>query len=349
MDDEPLSDLLSDAEALVERISDDLKTLRERGAVGGRFQREAVARVFRHVHTLKGSAAVATELESVSEIADAFETLLDAVRGGRLNLDEATLDLLDTALDSIATHLNDAARGAQTIPSNELVSRLREVTSHSASQFPGSDDVIKYLPQDLAHALNEPERVRLHAALAEGARLFVIEANFGLTSFDDQLRALHGALETDGEVISTLPYVNAATPERVNFKIVYAAQRSDEEVAACLAPFGATVLKESRERETSESPPVQSGDGAASSTAAPHASTHAQTAVRVRVSQDELDALVSLTRELSADVAAALRSAQGGANEVGARIETRFRELEKRLDEMRLTPLGQTLERAVRA
>jgi two-component system chemotaxis sensor kinase CheA len=80
MDDELLSEFLAEAEDLIELLYADIASLRARGAEG-RARRALVGRIFRHVHTIKGSASAAG-LEATGGLAHEFETLLDGVRMG---------------------------------------------------------------------------------------------------------------------------------------------------------------------------------------------------------------------------------------------------------------------------
>ena len=81
----------------------------------------------------------------------------------------------------------------------------------------------------LAAAAHEFENV-LHSlrkhALAEGARLFLVQTDFDVSDFDQQYQTLKERLSKTGEVISTEPSVNKERPGKVNFKILYAALKT---------------------------------------------------------------------------------------------------------------------------
>ncbi|HYG78780.1 MAG TPA: Hpt domain-containing protein, partial [Pyrinomonadaceae bacterium] len=95
MSDQILSEFLAETEDLLEVLFGDLQALRVRRSEG-RARRELVGRIFRHVHTIKGSSAT-VELNSMTRIAHEFETLLDGVRLGRVPVDDAVMDALDDA------------------------------------------------------------------------------------------------------------------------------------------------------------------------------------------------------------------------------------------------------------
>ncbi|MCA1591357.1 MAG: Hpt domain-containing protein [Acidobacteria bacterium] len=361
MDDQLLQDFLSDAGDLVAALYDDIRALRERRGEG-HARRALVERIFRNIHTFKGSAASAGQ-ESATEIAHAFETLLDGVRLGRVSLDDAVLGALETALDAISTNLA-AVRGEQTIVPRGLVERLCLPASNFATQLPASEAaaVFQSVPEDVARALDVYERQRLCEALQEGARLFVITVDFDLTNFDEHLRALQESLAERGEVVSTIPGINAAAPARISFRLIHASRENVEQIAARLSPFGATLLEAERANDDFTHAPSRTdsvGDDEADD-ARPdesHASASSP-ALRVRVATGEIDELISLARELTTETDGALDIARASAKDAAARdalefgaarVRERLRELGGKLAGLRVVPLRQTLERAARA
>src|ERR1051325_8354697 len=118
MDDRLLSEFLAEAEELVEELYADVALLRARRA-DGRARRELVGRLFRHVHTFKGTASAAG-LEAAGSLAHEFETLLDAVRLGRRSADEAVLDAFEEAVGALGESISAAARGEETRESGAL-------------------------------------------------------------------------------------------------------------------------------------------------------------------------------------------------------------------------------------
>src|ERR1043166_9329266 len=78
MDDQLLNEFLAEAEEIIEGLHADLASLRARRGEG-RARRELVGRIFRQVHTVKGTASSAG-LEAASRLAHEFESLLDALR-----------------------------------------------------------------------------------------------------------------------------------------------------------------------------------------------------------------------------------------------------------------------------
>jgi len=95
---------VTDAEELVEKLFRALQQLRVRQSVG-RIRRQLTGKIFRQVHTLKGSAGAA-EKDSISRLAHEFESVLDGVRLGRIGIDDAVLDTFEDAAHAISEMLS---------------------------------------------------------------------------------------------------------------------------------------------------------------------------------------------------------------------------------------------------
>ena len=99
---------ISDAKDIVDRLYADLQQLRSLRAQG-RHRRELASRIFRHVHTLKGSAG-SIGLQFVSQLAHEFESVLDGVRLGRVTIDDAVLNLFEDTADALTDALANSGR-----------------------------------------------------------------------------------------------------------------------------------------------------------------------------------------------------------------------------------------------
>lgn len=362
MDDQLLREFLAEAEDLIEVLIGDLQALRVRRHEG-RARRELIGRIFRHVHTIKGSAAAA-ELEVTSQIAHEFETLLDGVRLGRVAIDESVLDAFDDGAAAITQNLNAIARREMPpAPPQMLIERLRRLalkTDVVEMDARAARHLLAALPEDIARSLSEYEEHRLREATSEGAQLFVIGVNFDLATFDEGFRDLSDALAETGELISTLPGLEASAPDQINFRIVYATEATPDEVASRIAPFGAINLT-SLGGEKEEAAPSSAEEDEASSVPTSESilpQSIAPLSTLVRVELHQLDEMISAAHELLTDTTATLDLAlsadlaRGERTEMeirAARIRRRFVELEERLIELRMIPVAQTLTRAARA
>jgi two-component system, chemotaxis family, sensor kinase CheA len=89
---------------------------------------EPVGGLFRSIHTIKGMGAT-MGFTGVAELAHRMESLLDAVRHGRLTPDAGTFELLFRAVDALGVAVEAAAAGQEAAPDAALVTALDQVTS----------------------------------------------------------------------------------------------------------------------------------------------------------------------------------------------------------------------------
>ncbi|MFL6257040.1 MAG: chemotaxis protein CheA [Pyrinomonadaceae bacterium] len=359
MDERLLREFLAEAEELIEELYGDVAELRVlRGQ--GPARRELVARIFRHAHTVKGTAAAAG-LDAAGQVAHEFESLLDAVRRGGVPLDEEALDACEEAVGALAESLKAAARGDSWAVPARLSERLSRLTTHEP---PAVHAVEELLPPEVARGLSAHERSSLSEAIAEGARAYLISVSFDLSDFDEQYKRLSESLKESGEVVSTQPFVNDVGPGRVGFRIVYASAEAFTKLSERAAAFGATLAATDTAVESADKTVEETRDETVETSeaveAAPLATTSATSlaspnATGVRITLEELDELISATHGLFADTLGALDHAlavgEGRAEleERARAVRRRFFELEERLIGLRMVSLRASLLRAARA
>ncbi|HVS81022.1 MAG TPA: ATP-binding protein [Pyrinomonadaceae bacterium] len=340
--DEEQGQFIADAREIVERLDRDLEQLRAVRSRGPK-RRELAARIFRRVHTLKGSAGT-LGLQSVSRIAHECEGVLDGVRLGRIEITDDVLDAFEDASDAIARAL-EAGSSKQSEPkADAVVERLHALAALSKKQGTIASGLRSALPTEIARALSEYDLQHAREAIREGAKLFIVSAGFALESFDEQFRELSKLLGQSGEIIATVPG-EPATAEELNFRLLYAAELVSNETLRQASALGRIELDELKiEPFTAgakillETPP----------SIAP--SSLPSDSVSVRVELDELDELISETSELFRDASNALESLRGPTNKpavdaAAAHLRRKFVELEERLIKLRLVPCAEIFER----
>src|SRR5947209_12368726 len=121
--DEAQNRFIADARDILDKLHRDLEHLRA-VQLQGRQRRELAGRIFRRVHTLKGSAG-SLGLKSVSAIAHEMESVLDGVRLGRIDFGEALIDLLASAADAMLQALESVEAEAYLPTARHLIDRLK--------------------------------------------------------------------------------------------------------------------------------------------------------------------------------------------------------------------------------
>jgi two-component system chemotaxis sensor kinase CheA len=89
---------------------------------------EAVGGLFRSIHTIKGMGAT-MGFTGVAELSHRIESLLDAVRHGRVAVEQGTFQLLFRAVDALDHAVEEAAGGRDPAPDPELTGALETATS----------------------------------------------------------------------------------------------------------------------------------------------------------------------------------------------------------------------------
>jgi len=350
--DQNRGEFLIEIEELIEKVFSGLDQLREDSA-NQNSRRQSIDQVFRHVHSIKGLSA-AIGLEAVSHIAHEFETLLDALRIGRVPVDEGVLQISEHAVDALAESLGLAASGIVEPSRRALFNQIQTAARRESGESSADTEaVLESIPSDIWQALSEDEKQRIVNVVQEGTPVFVVAASFDITSFDEEFFRLREILAQTGEVIATSPTVDPRQSDQVNFRILYANPATLADLQKGTAGSGATFTRVER-RETSapvaaNSQPITTSDNTTSVSAL---------ATFVRTDLAKLDHLISSTHELLRATSSALGIAVGQKQtnkrtreqlqSLAETIRTSFMGLENELINLRMISLGPTLQRAMR-
>ena len=102
-----LKDFFEEAFEMLDRLEQNILILdNERNNV------DAIQEIFRAVHTLKGSAG-AVELVETQKYAHRFEDLLDLIRNNKIEVDDATIDVLLKGIDILKDLINTASEESE--------------------------------------------------------------------------------------------------------------------------------------------------------------------------------------------------------------------------------------------
>lgn len=350
MDDSALlKQFVAEAAELVESLQADLDRLAEQHA-SGRVNPELLNRIFRAAHSIKGMAGMAG-LEEIRGVAHRFEDLLDDMRMGRYRPGPAALASFSEVAEGLGQLVSSAGRGAGREPERltSLIDSLREERPETKAEDPA--DVVD-LDETVRRTLTEYEEHRLLENIRDRRPLYEVRVAFDLMTFDSGFRALNEELTSTGEVISTLPGAGAADPMQIAFRIIYATDDAPETIGERAARFDAEAALISHYPEPEPEPVAVE--------TAPEPAVDA-TAPSVRVEMRELDQLAVLAQRLALRTSELLASytrlvepaALSARQQFDLKQRTRvlergFLELEERLVELRLVPLGPSFARARR-
>ncbi|MBA3514052.1 MAG: Hpt domain-containing protein [Pyrinomonadaceae bacterium] len=366
--DQSQRQFLAETEDLIEQIFDDLDELREK-ANDRRDRRELVDRIFRRVHRVKGSAA-SLGLGGLSEIAHEFESLLSAVRAGRIVVDNDVLGTCESAAVALGESLQLASSGVIEPSRQALFERIRVLARvNNAKASLDFLSVLNSLPFETGQSsLTDDEKHRLEQAVAEGDDLYVVTTSFDIASFAEEFSRLKEKLAARGEVIATSPMVGAQRSNKINFQILFAGASLDV-ADPDLADFvGMGIMRVASKPETSASDgkaepgspsrqPAWGGD-ANSLVAGLKLTTSSSLSNFIRTDLDDLDRLISSTHDLFRATAKALDLALSPhiSNEVQEELERldvqirrSFLSVEENLIGLRMVSIAPVLQRSARA
>jgi len=330
---------VSDAKDILDRLYGDLQQLRAMRSQG-RQRRELASRIFRHVHTLKGTAA-SMGFQSVGDVAHEFESVLDGVRLGRVTIDDTSLNLFESATDLIAEELASTAKPDQT-KTQALIAQLHALAARASQKAVIAGSLRSALPEDIARSLSEYDLQHAREAVREGARLFIVDASFSIDTFDTQFRDLTALLGKSGEVIATVPG-RAAAADEISFRLLYAAQFIADQIRLKASELGTVSFSEL---------PIETPESSSAATPAVALSQPLDSSVAsVRVGLNQLDDLTSALSDLLRDTNKALITVQRTSDletvtNATSNLRRRFVQLGERLIKLRLVPLSDLLNGA---
>jgi len=344
-------EFLVDIEELVEKLFAETEELRQQEAQGP-LRRELLASIFRHVHSIKGVAATAG-FNSVSDLAHQTETLLDSARSGRVTIAAAFVEVLEDAANAISESLSSMAVGVDTTPLTKLKQSIHDLDQQGptlATSLPLPD-----LPPDIAPSLNENEKQLLLEALRENENLYVVTADFGLAVFDKEFHDLRTILSQLGAVISSMPSMDGARPDRVGFRILCSSDHTLQELQGHLAAFPQLVVTEVPSSDRTAAGAQDSSPLEPDQTARVAPALHSASFVRIEI--EELDRLISAAHELFGQTVLALdlvsdtlaADSQTELKNLDAQIRQSLVSLEEQIIQLRMVSLDRVMQRAVRA
>lgn len=365
-------DFLAESEEILDQMSRDILALGD-SADRDESNPETVNSIFRSAHSLKGLAGM-FGYGDIADLSHTLESLLDCLRLGKVSLDSTTLCVLSEAVEILGLLIRSLESGSGAPPGLARVldkingcisSARRETVAVSPEELGISDKIL--------HSLTEYEDHRLRENIARGKSLYLFHAVYPLDTFDSQLGDLLDFLKEIGEVISTLPSAEGGMESSIGFDILVGTVRARDELD-CLQGFEglsitalersvsgsefSAACKESNEalRESTVESVVGSEVPAGDSVASPSARSLSRT---MRVDIAKLDELMNIVGELilSHGMVAAISDRMRGQGFSGFAVdltkaaramERKLTELQQRVMEVRMIPVGQLFERMSR-
>jgi len=351
-----VKDFLAEAEEILDQLSLDLVSLSD-CADGGECSPDLVNSVFRAAHSLKGLAGMFGFTE-IAELGHHLENLLDALRLGRVDLDQTVVSALFESTELLGVLVRSAGEaGGESVDLTGAMQRINDCLTRGPKAAQDSPLARLNLPERVLSSMTEYEEHRLLENVKKGRRIYSIRVSLLLASFDSELMELTELLKQVGEVISTLPSASGGLDAGIDFEILFGSELSTLELTPLIDREHLTISLFGETAAQSQSAPVEEEF---------HAPVPVEGAVSakgmsrtVRVDIGKLDVLMNIVGELVlshsmiSEVASRMRrdGMVAQAQELGKAakgLEKKLSELQKGVMEIRMIPVGQLFEKMSR-
>ncbi len=352
-------EFVSEAEEIIEALSGDVMGF-ETGFKADAVKPAVVNKIFREVHSLKGLAGM-LGFEKVSTLSHDLEDLLDRLRLGKISPSQRLVDILFESIELLNQLITNISRQEEE-GEVDVVPLTSQIHTLAMQKTELAEDVsLDWLDLDEAtrKSFTEYEEHRLLENLRQQDTIYVVTVGFVFDVFDSELKKITDALNEEGEVISTLPSSGEVVPDKIFFRLIFAAKLPQDKVEALAAPFGGSVqpLLKRAFRPPPAAPPAPEAEedlGVESTDLKSISST-------VRVDIQKLDAVMNIVGELVLSKTALLRLSRQTASEHGSTplafelvkaartLDRKVGALQASIIDVRMVPIGQIFNKLARA
>ncbi len=231
---------------------------------------EAINRIFRAAHTLKGNSATMGFIE-ISSLAHTMENVLDGVRGGKVEVHDEVIDRLFESLDTLQVMIEGVSKNAPPVDCSRVRIRLEELLKYDKKI-----DEVTQSKKNTPSVKNPSSRVfKLRVSVSKEAQLKSVRAFMVVKN-----------VQSIGEVVASEPDLASIEDGKFTreFTLTVKTEASKEELESLVKKVGDVEGVDVRE-ETDIKKPKPASPGS-------------QELKSIRVSADRLDELVNLVGEL---------------------------------------------------
>jgi two-component system, chemotaxis family, sensor kinase CheA len=352
-------EFLSEAEELLEELTTGLQELDE-SLKNKTVRPELINKLFREFHSLKGISGM-LGFEGISNFTHELENMLDSIRLGKLELKEKGVDLLFQAIDLLNKMLGGIKEdSSERVDSSNLIRNIEQMMAMEAAAPQTAAFPELNLDEPTLRSFTEYEEHRLSENIRNQKRIYSIRLLLSNSTFDQELRQINDTLAKHGEIISTLPYFDvAAAADTMLFRLIYGSEESPEVLLRHLNRSDIEITEISKTRERHIVPPEPAEESKDQETAISE-DTLRSISNTVRVDIEKLDEVINVIGELvisktlisnlSRELMRASSTSRHGVALLRASsdLEKKLNDLQHRVIETRLVPVGQLYHRLAR-
>ena len=289
--EELLRDFFAEAEQQVENLESNILVIENDPS-----NHDAIDEIFRAAHTLKGGSAT-VEMTELATFCHDVEDLLDALRGGSVDVSEPIVDVLLTSIDIIKAMLEARSNGS--VYQDDVTPTIEQIKSflpEKAGKRKGAAKAVAPAPkpapapapQPVAEApsadvpplpvLTDDDIEEMKSACPDGAKLWSVNVTFDESNPMNSVGGIQvfAALKNCGSVLKTVPDFDELYEDEFHFQVVYyiATTSTAEELEDTAFLSDVTLITDARPVEKAKAPadapaPAPVASSAAAPTSAP--------------------------------------------------------------------------------
>ncbi|HEX8397837.1 MAG TPA: ATP-binding protein [Pyrinomonadaceae bacterium] len=218
---------LADAPRRIQNLREDVIKLRAANSIE---QPELVRKLFRQLHTLKGSAA-AFDFAAVSRIAHELENFLEIINAENF---AESIAVLEEGIPEIEAAFDETSENSLSSNSGKKLENWRAIYQNARQNKAENLEQIA-LPFDLEKQLKPAEIERLRQALKLNSTLALISVKFAASNFADGFCSVQNKLNLHGEIVATLPDAEKTIGAEIALRLVFACNERAENIGEILA------------------------------------------------------------------------------------------------------------------
>ncbi|HEX8565221.1 MAG TPA: ATP-binding protein [Pyrinomonadaceae bacterium] len=225
---------LADAPRRIQNLREDVIKLRAANSIE---QPELVRKLFRQLHTLKGSAA-AFDFAAVSRIAHELENFLEIINAENF---AESIAVLEEGIPEIEAAFAETSENSLSSNSGQKLENWRAIYQNARQNKAETLEQIA-LPFDLEKQLKPAEIERLRQALKLNSTLALISVKFAASNFANGFCSVQNKLNHHGEIVATLPDAEKTIGAEIALRLVFACNERAENIGEILADSNAEIL-----------------------------------------------------------------------------------------------------------
>lgn len=335
-------DFIAEAGELIEEAERLLIEIQETSATG--INPDTINALFRAIHTVKGISGL-FGFKEVADFSHAFESLLDDIRLGKIEVTQELVRFLFSNNDILRKVVEDIEGERE----HDLSGHLKNIEAfrNSAKGPAGGEkveEVLARIDTSVLKVLSEYEEHRLKTNIKEGKGIYLAKAVFNLADFDTSLNDLTARIKSQGEQVATLPTSADLPPDSIGFNILFGSEKSLEELKQVLNLTVDELIARKAEPSSISPPKMQE-------------SSIKSTSTYVRVDIEKLDRILNtiselnLARSATNRIAAEMKETYGHTPlvvdvfKISQTFERKIADLKEQVLEIRMIPVGQIFSR----